>query len=227
MVEKINQKPFIIVRCAPLFSKLQPSSLFSSVFTASFIKSLSVSGVMSENETYAETVSRDFVKLYYRTLNESPQFLHTLYNDYCLFNRLYPETHVKKTVWSKEDVKDEFLAVRLEDFTAEIETSIGVPYFMECRLVIAFVNGWMKGKKDNVSKKFTQTFLLAQQDNRFCVVNDILKYKEQIQACPVTEDESEPVGSTQLLPHELASTENSVSRSKGEDDDEWFMVLGL
>lgn len=200
---------FIHNPCSPLVSKLHSSNL-------------SVSGVMSENETYAEIVSHDFVQLYYRTLNESPQFLHTLYNDYCLFNRLYPETHVTKTVWSKKDVKDEFLAVRLEDFTAEVESSIGVPYPVECGLVIVFVNGYLASKKDNVGKKFMQTFLLAEQDNGFRVVNDILKYKEQTtEACLVTETETEPAGSSQLRPHELASTESSVSRSKG--DDEWFM----
>ncbi|CAH8292625.1 unnamed protein product [Eruca vesicaria subsp. sativa] len=148
---------------------------------------------MSEEETASEIVSSAFVKQYYYTLNESPQTLHMFYKDSCLFNRLCPLTHVKKTVRTKEEVKDEFLAERFEDFMAEIETSIGVPYSMEHGHVIVFVNGYLTRKKDNVRKKFTQTFLLAQQDNGFCVVNDIFRYKKentQTQTCFVTENES-------------------------------------
>ncbi|XP_024009311.1 putative G3BP-like protein [Eutrema salsugineum] len=191
---------------------------------------------MSEEETnYAEIFSRAFVKQYYQTLNESPQFLHMFYSDYCLFNRLYPETHVKKTIWTKEEVKDEFLAVRFEDFTAEIETSLGVPYPMEHGYVIVYVKGYLTKKRDNVGNKFTQTFLLIQQDTGFCIVNDIFRYEieqTQIQTClKELRLEPEPVASSQPLPHdhELAATKTSVclfqkSLCKGEVHDEWFMV---
>lgn len=191
---------------------------------------------MSEEVANAEIVSRAFVKQYYHTLNEAPQFLDMFYNDSCLFNRLYPATQVKKTVWTKDEVKDEFLAVRFEDFTAEIETSLGLPYPMENGHVIVFVNGYLTSKKNSVRNKFTQTFLLAQQDNGFCVLNDIFRLKkEQTQTCLVTETQSrsrsrsrsepQPVASS----HELSATERSDSMSgrvpsKGEDDDdEWFM----
>ncbi|KAL0742641.1 hypothetical protein Bca4012_084154 [Brassica carinata] len=136
----------------------------------------------AEKTNNEEIVSRAFVKQYYHTLNESPQ----------------------------KDVKDEFLAVKFEDFTAEIETSLGVPYPVEHSRIIVFVNGHLTRKKDNVRNRFTQTFLLAQQDNGFCVVNDIFRFKKgqtQTQTCFLTETESksepEPVASRLPLPDEL------------------------
>ncbi|XP_020886499.1 putative G3BP-like protein [Arabidopsis lyrata subsp. lyrata] len=133
---------------------------------------------MSENNTNADIVSNTFVKQYFHILNEEPHYLHIFYNEPCLFNRHDLATHVKKTFWTKKEVKDEFLAMRYEDYTAEIETSLGIPYPKENGRVIVFVNGYLTRKKDYVRKKFTQTFLLAQQDNGFCVVNDILRFKE-------------------------------------------------
>ncbi|KAL0655883.1 hypothetical protein Bca4012_076467 [Brassica carinata] len=165
---------------------------------------------MSAEKSNEEIVTRGFVKQYYHTLNESPQFLHMFYKDSCLFNRLGPLTHVKKTVWTRKDVKDEFLAVKFEDFTAEVEYSLGVPYPMEHGRIIVFVSGHLTRKKDNVRNKFTQTFLLAQQDNAFCVVNDIFRFKKgqtQTQTCFLTETESmsepERVASRLPLPDEL------------------------
>ncbi|XP_033131832.1 nuclear transport factor 2 [Brassica rapa] len=153
---------------------------------------------MSAEKTNEEIVTRAFVKQYYHTLNESPQFLHMFYKDSCLFNRLGPLTHVKKTVWTRKDVKDEFLAVKFEDFTAEVDYSLGVPYPMEHGRIVVFVDGHLTRKKDNVRNRFTQTFLLAQQDNGFCVVNDIFRFKKgqtQNQTCFLTETDqsmSEP-----------------------------------
>ncbi|XP_019096304.1 PREDICTED: uncharacterized protein LOC109130757 [Camelina sativa] len=105
---------------------------------------------MSENKTNAENLSNAFVEHYYYILNEAPRYLHTFYNEPCLFNRRDPATHVKKTFWTREEVKDEFLAMRYEDYTAEIETSLGIPYPMEDDRVIVFVNGYLTRKKDNV-----------------------------------------------------------------------------
>jgi len=162
---------------------------------------LSVPGDMSENNTNAEIVSKTFVKQYYYILNEEPHYLHIFYNEPCLFNRRDPATRVKKAFWTKKEVKDEFLAMRYEDYTAEIETSLGIPYHMGNGRVIVFVNGYLTRKKDNVRYKFTQTFLLVQQDNGFCVVNDIFRFKETQTQLPT----SNPIAPS---PQKPAATES-------------------
>lgn len=156
---------------------------------------------MSENNTNAEIISNVFVKQYYHILNEEPHYLHIFYNEPCLFNRRDPATHVKKTFWTKKEVKDEFLAMRYEDYTAEIETSLGIPYLMEYGRVIVFVNGYLTRKKDNVRSKFTQTFLLAQEDNGFSVINDIFRFKETQTHIPTLN----PIAPS---PHKPAATES-------------------
>ncbi|XP_019092105.1 PREDICTED: putative G3BP-like protein [Camelina sativa] len=154
---------------------------------------------MSENKTYAENLSNAFVEHYYYILNEAPRYLHIFYNEPCLFNRRDPVClSVKKTFCTREEVKDEFLAMRYEDYTAEIETSLGIPYPMEDDRVIVFVNGYLTRKKDNVRGKFTQTFLVAQQDG-FSILNDIFRFKET--HVPTLN----PIA---LSPHQPAATEN-------------------
>ncbi|XP_023642323.1 putative G3BP-like protein [Capsella rubella] len=170
---------------------------------------------MSETNTNAEIATMSFVKQYYHILNEEPHYLHIFYNEPCLFNRPDPATHVKKTFWTKKEVKDEFLATRYEDYKAEIETSLGIPYPMEDGRVIVFVNGYLTRKKDNVRRKFTQTFLLAQQTEGLSILNDTFRFKEMQTQMPT--------------PHEPAATESQASlskkaSSKGGDDDEWLCV---
>lgn len=68
------------------------------------------------------------------------------------------------------------LSLNYEDYKAEIETADAQESYE--RGVIVLVTGCLTGK-DNVRKKFTQTFFLAPQDKGFYVRNDVLRFVEE------------------------------------------------
>lgn len=85
-------------------------------------------------------------------------------------------------------INDKILSLNYEDYTAEIKTADAQDSYEKG--VIVLVTGCLTGK-DNVRKKFTQTFFLAPQDNGYFVLNDVFRYVEEnesllINSVPVT-----------------------------------------
>lgn len=77
-----------------------------------------------------------------------------------------------------------------EDYTAEIKTADAQVSYEKG--VIVLVTGCLTGK-DNVRKKFTQTFFLAPQDKGYFVLNDVFRFVEENESL---QNSSELVNST-------------------------------
>ncbi|PPD72479.1 hypothetical protein GOBAR_DD30627 [Gossypium barbadense] len=73
-------------------------------------------------------------------------------------------------------INEKVLSLNYEDYTAEIKTADAQDSFEKG--VIVLVTGCLTGK-DNVRRKFTQTFFLAPQDKGYFVLNDIFRYVEE------------------------------------------------
>lgn len=76
----------------------------------------------------------------------------------------------------EQAINEKVLSLNYEDYTAEIKTADAQDSFEKG--VIVLVTGCLTGK-DNVRKKFTQTFFLAPQDKGYFVLNDVLRYVEE------------------------------------------------
>lgn len=63
-----------------------------------------------------------------------------------------------------------------KNFKAEIKTADAQDSYKDG--VIVLVTGCLTGK-DNLRRKFTQTFFLAPQDKGYYVLNDIFRYVEE------------------------------------------------
>ncbi|XVF11780.1 hypothetical protein REPUB_Repub08aG0057500 [Reevesia pubescens] len=76
----------------------------------------------------------------------------------------------------EQAINEKVLSLNYEDYTAEIKTADAQDSFEKG--VIVLVTGCLTGK-DNVRKKFAQTFFLAPQDKGYFVLNDVFRYVEE------------------------------------------------
>lgn len=77
----------------------------------------------------------------------------------------------------EQAINDRILSLNYEDYTAEIKTADAQDSYEKG--VIVLVTGCLTGK-DNVKKKFTQTFFLAPQDKGgYFVLNDVFRFVEE------------------------------------------------
>lgn len=81
----------------------------------------------------------------------------------------------------EQTINDKILSLNYEDYTAEIKTADAQESYEKG--VIVLVTGCLTGK-DNVKKKFTQTFFLAPQDKGFFVLNDVFRFVEENESLP-------------------------------------------
>ncbi|BBG94334.1 Nuclear transport factor 2 family protein with RNA binding domain, RRM-RBD-RNP motifs, partial [Prunus dulcis] len=88
------------------------------------------------------------------------EFLHRFYHESSVLSRPEPDGKALKTVTT------------LQILSADYQFSLNGG-------VIILVTGHLTGK-DNVQRKFTQTFFLAPQDTGFFVLNDIFKYVDGV-----------------------------------------------
>lgn len=73
-------------------------------------------------------------------------------------------------------INEKILSLNYEDYTAEIKTADAQESYGKG--VIVLVTGCLTGK-DNVRRKFSQTFFLAPQDKGYYVLNDVFRYIEE------------------------------------------------
>lgn len=74
-----------------------------------------------------------------------------------------------------QGIKDLLLSLNYQDYNIEILTADAQASYMKG--VIVLVTGCLTGK-DNVRRKFTETFFLAPQDNGYYVLNDVFRFIE-------------------------------------------------
>ncbi|XVF54439.1 hypothetical protein PTKIN_Ptkin05aG0180300 [Pterospermum kingtungense] len=123
----------------------------------------------------AQVVGNAFVEQYYHVLHQSPHLVHRFYQDLSHLSRPDIDGNMT-TVTTMEAINEKVLSLNYEDHTAEIKTADAQESFMNG--VIVLVTGCLTGK-DNVRKKFTQTFFLAPQDKGYFVLNDVFRFVEE------------------------------------------------
>jgi len=74
-----------------------------------------------------------------------------------------------------QDIHEKIISLNYEDYTAEIKTADAQESHKGG--VIVLVTGCLTGK-DNVRRKFSQTFFLAPQEKGYFVLNDVFRYIE-------------------------------------------------
>ncbi|KAJ6293922.1 hypothetical protein OIU76_022069 [Salix suchowensis] len=128
----------------------------------------------------AEVVGNAFVAQYYHILHESPELVHRFYQDSSSLSR--PNTDgFMTTVTTTQAINDKILSLNYEDYTAEIKTADAQE--SQGKGVIVLVTGCLTGK-DDVKKKFTQTFFLAPQDKGYFVLNDVFRFVGENEPMP-------------------------------------------
>lgn len=74
-----------------------------------------------------------------------------------------------------QEIHEKIISLKYEDYTAEIKTADAQESHKGG--VIVLVTGCLTGK-DNVKRKFSQTFFLAPQEKGYFVLNDVFRYIE-------------------------------------------------
>ena len=74
-----------------------------------------------------------------------------------------------------QGIKDKILSFDYKEYKAEIKTADAQKSFKGG--VTVLVTGCLTGK-DNLKRKFAQSFFLAPQDNGYFVLNDVFRYVE-------------------------------------------------
>lgn len=75
-----------------------------------------------------------------------------------------------------QSINDKICSLDYKNYKAEIKTADAQDSYENG--VIVLVTGCLTGK-DNLRRKFTQTFFLAPQDKGFYVLNDVFRYLEE------------------------------------------------
>ncbi|KAI4343975.1 hypothetical protein L6164_011256 [Bauhinia variegata] len=123
----------------------------------------------------AQVVGNAFVEQYYRILHQSPSLVHRFYHDSSFLSRA-DGNGVMTTVTTTQAINEKILSLNYEDYTAEIKTSDAQESYGKG--VIVLVTGSLTGK-DDVRRKFSQTFFLAPQDKGYYVLNDVFRFVEE------------------------------------------------
>jgi hypothetical protein len=118
----------------------------------------------------------------------------------------------------EQAINDKILSLNYKDYTAEIKTADAQESHEKG--VIVLVTGCLTGK-DDVKKKFTQTFFLAPQEKGYFVLNDVFRFV----------GENEPMPNTSALANGIVeSAPPALTAESGWDDvvePGWHNILAL
>ncbi|KAK7340644.1 hypothetical protein VNO77_21353 [Canavalia gladiata] len=122
----------------------------------------------------AQVVGNAFVEQYYHILHHSPDLVYRFYQDSSVISR--PDSNgVMTSVTTMKGINEKILSLNFKEFKAEIKTADAQKSYKEG--VTVLVTGCLTGK-DNLRRKFAQSFFLAPQDNGYFVLNDVFRYVE-------------------------------------------------
>ncbi|KAL6551612.1 hypothetical protein OROGR_007766 [Orobanche gracilis] len=123
----------------------------------------------------AQVVGNAFVEQYYQILHHSPELVYRFYQDTSVLSR--PDMYgLMTTVTTTKSINDIICSLDYKNYKAEIKTADAQDSYKDGVMVL--VTGCLTGK-DNLKRKFTQTFFLAPQDKGYYVLNDVFRYVEE------------------------------------------------
>lgn len=129
----------------------------------------------------AQVVGNAFVEQYYHILHQSPELVFRFYHDSSVLSRPDPDGFMS-SVTTMQGINDRIISLNYKDYIAEIKTADAQQSFGEG--VIVLVTGYLTGR-DNLRKKFVQTFFLAPQEKGYFVLNDVFRYLEDNESAEV------------------------------------------
>ncbi|XP_047952104.1 nuclear transport factor 2-like [Salvia hispanica] len=122
----------------------------------------------------AEGVAHSFIQQYYTLLHHSPQQVYLFYRDTSILSR-QDLNGLMRTVTTCNCINDEICNLDYINYKTEIKSADSQDSFEG---VMVLVTGCLTGK-DNMRRKFVQTFFLAPQDTGYYVLNDVFRYVEE------------------------------------------------
>ncbi|XP_071693463.1 nuclear transport factor 2-like [Rutidosis leptorrhynchoides] len=123
----------------------------------------------------AQVIGHAFVEQYYHILHQSPELVHKFYQDSSILSRPNPNG-LMSSVTTMQAIDEKIQSLDYNNYKAEINTADAQDSHQAG--VIVLVTGCLTGK-DNVKKKFAQTFFLAPQEIGYFVQNDVFRFVEQ------------------------------------------------
>lgn len=123
----------------------------------------------------AQVVGNAFVEQYYHILHQSPELVHKFYQDSSILSR--PDSNgLMNSVTTMQAIDEKIQSLDYKNYKAEIKTADAQDSHQAG--VIVLVTGCLTGK-DNIKRKFAQTFFLAPQEKGYFVQNDVFRYIEE------------------------------------------------
>ncbi|GKU86013.1 hypothetical protein SLEP1_g602 [Rubroshorea leprosula] len=123
-----------------------------------------------------DMVGNAFVHQYYHILHQSPEHVHRFYQDISKLGRP-GENGVMDITTTMQAINEKILSLDYGDFKAEITTVDAQN--SHSGGVIVLVTGFLTGK-DDLTRKFAQSFFLAPQDKGYFVLNDVFRYVDDV-----------------------------------------------
>ncbi|KAL6978831.1 myosin ATPase, partial [Sarracenia purpurea var. burkii] len=121
-------------------------------------------------------VGNAFVRQYYYIQHQWPELVHRFYEDISKLGR--PEDNGTMSITTTmQDINKKILSLNYGENRAKIKSVDAQESYNGG--VHVLVTGYLMGK-DNMIRNFTQTFFLAPQEKGYFVLNDILRYVEDI-----------------------------------------------
>ncbi|KAG6089474.1 hypothetical protein E4U15_002711 [Claviceps sp. LM218 group G6] len=159
-----------------------------------------------------EEVGWFFVEQYYTTLSRQPEKLHLFYNKVSQF--VYGrEAEVTNVAVGRQQIQERIKALEFLDCKVRVSNVDTQASFDN---IVIQVIGETSNKGDE-SKKFVQTFVLAQQPSGYFVLNDILRYISEDEEDNSTAPVDTPVESQEPAPtvaEPECAEENGAEESK-------------
>ncbi|KAL5562149.1 hypothetical protein UlMin_031896 [Ulmus minor] len=121
-----------------------------------------------------DVVGNAFVHQYYLILHQSPELVHRFYQDNSKLGRAEENGDMVITT-TMQAINEKILSLDYGNFSADITTVDSQDSYEGG--VFVLVTGYLTGK-DNLRRKFSQSFFLAPQDKGYYVLNDVFRYVE-------------------------------------------------
>ncbi|KAH7571302.1 hypothetical protein JRO89_XS04G0017400 [Xanthoceras sorbifolium] len=119
-----------------------------------------------------QLVANSFVEQYYKVLHDFPDLVHRFYQDSSILGRPGPNG-LMTSISTMNAINEQIMSLDYHHLQTEILTVDAQGSY--CSGVIVLVTGFLTGK-DNVKRKFAQSFFLAPQEKGFFVLNDVFRY---------------------------------------------------
>ncbi|XP_061360343.1 nuclear transport factor 2-like [Gastrolobium bilobum] len=128
-----------------------------------------------------QMVGNAFVEQYYSILHQGPDQVHRFYQEDSVLSRP-EEDGTMTTVTTTAEINRKILSLDYTSFRVEILSADAQPSYKDGVMVV--VTGCLTGR-DNLKRKFTQSFFLAPQDKGFFVFNDVFRYVDEYKSVDI------------------------------------------